>query len=277
MADLIPAIGSFISFGINGTANKNSMNKVGRHKVMVYGYALISIILLAGALAFRLDLSIPQRLLPLYAMEIIIGAGAVIAYYNAMDLGRSSTTFALSQSYVLLVLLAGVLLLGERLSLPQIAGALIILSSAIAISIPKGERLEGGTIFLPITIIGWTAYYSIIKVFVDAMGPYSATVMLETGIFVMVLLFYLIRGRDLSVPDRKGWPSIGVQQVAACFGAVLYSMSVLAIGAGLTAAIGSGSLIVNSIASYFWLKEKLDMRTYLAIAAMVVGLILIAI
>jgi len=276
MADLIPAIGSFISFGINGTANKNSMNTVGRHKAIVYGYAIISIILLAGALIFRLDLSIPQRLLPLYALDIGIGAGAVIAYYKAMDLGRASTTLALSQSYVLLVLLAGVLLLGERLSLPQIAGALIILSAAIAISIPRGGRLEGGTIFLPITIIGWTAYYSIIKVFVDAMGPYSSTVMLETGIFVVVSLFYLVRGKDLSLPDRKGWPSIGVQQVAACFGAVLYSMSVLAIGAGLTAAIGSGSLIVNSIASYFWLKEKLDTRSYLAIVAMVVGLVLIA-
>src|SRR5208283_4484761 len=100
--------------------------------------------------------------------------------------------------------------------------------------------------------------------------------MLETGIFVVVSLFYLVRGKDLSLPDRKGWPSIGVQQVAACFGAVLYSMSVLAIGAGLTAAIGSGSLIVNSIASYFWLKEKLDTRSYLAIVAMVVGLVLIA-
>jgi drug/metabolite transporter (DMT)-like permease len=277
MADLIPAIASFLSFGINGTANKDSMNKVGRHKTIVYGYALISAILLAGALIFRLDLAIPQRLLPLYLLDIIIGAGAVIAYYKAMDLGRSSTTLALSQSYVLLVLLAGVLLLGEKLSLPQVAGSLIILFSAIAISIPKDGRLEGGTIFLPVTIIGWTAYYSIIKIFVDSLGPYSATVVLESGIFVIVSLFYFVRGKDLSLPERIGWPSIGVQQVTACLGSVFYSMSVLVIGAGLTSAIGSGSLIVNSIASYLWLKEKLDARTYLAIVAMVVGLILIAI
>jgi drug/metabolite transporter (DMT)-like permease len=276
LADLIPAIGSFLSFGVNCTATKNSMNKVGRHKAIVYGYAVISLILLAGALAFRLNLIIPQRLLPLYLLEIIIGAGAVIAYYKAMDLGRASSTLALSQSYVLLVLLAGVLLLGESLSLPQIAGALIILSAAIAISIPKGGRLEGGTVFLPITIAGWATYYSLIKVFVDAMGPYSATVVLESGIFVMVSLFYLARGKDLSLPERIGWPSIGVQQVSACLGAVLYSLSVLSIGAGLTAAIGSGSLIINSVASYFWLKEKMDMRTYLAIAAMVVGLMLIS-
>jgi transporter family protein len=276
MTDLIPAIGSFLSFGINGAANKNSMNMVGRHKAIVYGYAIISVILLAGALVFRLDLNIPQRLLPLYLLEIVIGAGAVIAYYKAMDLGRASSTLALSQSYVLLVLLAGVLLLGETLSMLQIAGSLIILFAAMAISIPEGRRLEGGTVFLPITIVGWAAYYSIIKVFVDAMGPYSATVVLESGIFVMVALFYLARRKDLSLPDRKGWPSIGVQQATACLGAVLYSVSVLGIGAGLTAAIGSGSLIVNSVASYFWLREKLDARTYIAIAAMVIGLVLIA-
>ncbi len=276
MTDILPAIGSFLSFGINGTANKNSMNKVGRHKAIVYGYAIISIILLAGAFVFRLDLSIPRQLLPLYLLEIVIGAGAVIAYYKAMDLGRAASTLALSQSYVLLVLLAGVLLLGEKLSLLQIAGSLIILSSAIAISVSKAGRLEGGTIILPITIVGWAAYYSIIKIFVDAMGPYSATVVLESGIFVMVALFYFARGKDLSFPDRKGWPSIGVQQVTACIGAVLYSLSVLEIGAGLTAAIGSGSLIINSVASYFWLGEKLETHTYIAIVAMVVGLVLIA-
>jgi drug/metabolite transporter (DMT)-like permease len=277
MTDLVPAIGSFLSFGLNATATKNSINKVGRQKAIVYNYALLAITLLAGAFVFRLDLTMPQQLLPLYLLEIAIGAGAVIAYYKAMDLGRTGSILALSQAYVLLVLLAGVVLLGERLSAAQVLGSLVILSAALAISMPKDGRLEGGTAFLPITIAGWAAFYSIIKVFVEAMGPYSATVALESGIFVIVALFYLAQGKDLSLPDRKAWPSLGVQLATSCLGAVFYSLSVLTIGAGLTAATGSGILIVSSIASYFWLREKLETRTYLAIAAMVIGLVLIAV
>lgn len=276
MTDLIPAIGSTICFGLNGAATKNAIDEAGRHKAIAYGYAIRAAILLAGCVLFRVVPAIPIQLLPVYFLEIAIGAGGVIAFYKAMELGRSGTMLALSQSYALLVLLAGVLFLGENPSPVQIAGSLIILFSAIIIGAARGGRLENGTAYLLITVMAWGVYYTAIKVFVDAMGPLGATVALECGIFVLVSMFYIIRGKDLSLPTESGLKSIGVEEIIATSGSLLYSFSVLAIGAGLTAAIGSGALLVNSVASYFWLKEELDARTYLGIAAMVVGLILIA-
>jgi drug/metabolite transporter (DMT)-like permease len=58
-------------------------------------------------------------------------------------------------------------------------------------------------------------------------------------------------------------------------GSLLYSLSVSLVGAALTAAISAASPIVNAVASYLLLKERLEPHKYAAIALMVAGLAMI--
>jgi drug/metabolite transporter (DMT)-like permease len=82
-----------------------------------------------------------------------------------------------------------------------------------------------------------------------------------------------LRKNDISPPaDLKFAATAGG---LIFFASVLYSYSVGAIGAALTSAINAGVPIVNSVASYFLLGEKLDAHKYAAIALMVLGLVAI--
>ena len=105
------------------------------------------------------------------------------------------------------------------------------------------------------------------------LGAFEATVVLETGVALAVVMSQVIRKKDISPPADIKYAATSGGLIF--FGSVLYSYSVGAIGAALTSAINAGVPIVNSVASYFLLGEKLDAHKYAAIVLMVLGLIAI--
>jgi hypothetical protein len=64
---------------------ERSIRKAGCDRTTAYGYTALAALLLATGAVFRLEMGIPQQLLPVYLLEIIMGASIIIAFYKTME------------------------------------------------------------------------------------------------------------------------------------------------------------------------------------------------
>ena len=277
MLEFLASIGSVTCFGTVNPLAKRAIGEMGRHKAIVYSYFAMVILFIIGSFIVLPIFAFPQELIFEYIIVVTAGAVGVIAAFKALDYGQSSVVAPINKVYVLLVLIMSMVFLGEKLSVGQIGGSVMIVTSAIVLSIGDGGSLkpEKWMAYLGISILCRAYYYTFIKTFIEAMGPYAATVMLEFGIVLFVVLFHSIRGRDLSPPPMKKalFPALSGSMIF--FGSLLYSVSVGMIGAALTAAVSAGAPIINAVTSYIILKEKLSFQKYLAIVLMAIGLVAI--
>ena len=92
---------------------------------------------------------------------------------------------------------------------------------------------------------------------------------------MFLLLYYIAKRSRLSLPSAEHSPYVLAHGSLLFIGILLYNYSISIIGAALTASVVAAAPIINSLASYFLLGEKLDNHKYLAIALMVLGLILL--
>jgi drug/metabolite transporter (DMT)-like permease len=276
MLEFLPSLGSLLSYGSVSAFSKKAIGIVGRHKAIAYAYAALVTLLLIGAIALGMEFRFPAELIPAYVAQIALGGLGAIAIYKALDYGKATLTNPISKTYVLLVLATSVIFLGEELTPGQIGGSVLIVASAFVLTKGSGEwKSNRWLIFIGMAIICRTYYYTFIKAFVLELGPYMATLSLELGVAAFVVAFHLLRGRDLSPPpaDKAWFPLAAGTLIFA--GSLLYSLSVSLVGAALTAAISAASPIVNAVASYLLLKERLEPHKYAAIALMVAGLAMI--
>lgn len=280
---------SLFSLGINTSVAKKAIHTASRYQAIVYMYIVLSALLVLAGLAswvlglvgVRLpvsgsQLSVPGEILPILIFNIIIGALAIISRYKAIELGKASIISPLGKTYVLLVILIGILFFGESISLSKGVGALLILAAAGIISF-QGKRLsdlsiESGVPFIALSVIGWGIYYSLLKPIVAALGPFQATLFLEIGITAFVLLYAIIRKKNTSLPNKGASRFIVASAFLVFIGSMMYNFSVAAIGVVLTAIILSATPAVNLIASRVLLGEKLSVVKYAAILLLVLGL-----
>ena len=277
MLEFLAALGSVFSFGSSGVMAKQAIQTVGRFKAISYFYITEVALLLIVALLLGITIQLPQDLIIPYIAQAAIGAFGVIAYFKALEQGKASILAPIGRVHVLLVVIAGVFLFGEALSALQMGGSLLIIASALVIALfgKDGMKSEKGVGYMVFAILGWGYYFTFLKIFVDALGPFLATLVTESGVAFIVIGYYLIRRRDLSPPSLKeGKFAIG-NGVLVFFGALLYNFSIEKIGIALTASVVAGAPIVTAIFSYVFLREKLDPHKYAAIALLVIGLIMI--
>ncbi|MFN7991161.1 MAG: DMT family transporter [Candidatus Micrarchaeia archaeon] len=278
MPDLLPAIGSLVFFGASSALTKHAVNKAGRHKAIVYGYIVTVILLWAGSSAFGGLPLMPAGLICQYIVQVVIGTVAVIAFFKAIEHGSSSIMAVLGESYVIIVLAAGIMIYGEQIGILGLAGASIVIAASTLVSIGEGSgsAVEPGVGYMALAVICWGYYYTYIKVFVSALGAYGASLLLETGIMALVVAYYLVRRKDLSVPERSSYLPIVLRGGVVFAATLCYSFSVDALGAGLTSAVGAGGPIVTAVLAYFMFGERLGIRKYAGITLLVIGLVLIA-
>jgi len=278
MLEFLPAIGSLLAYGSMGTASKSAINNMGRHRAVAYSYAVLVCLLAIGAIIIGSAVSFPQELLGAFALQIVIGALGSISEYKALHHGKASVIVPVGRISSVLVLAASIAFLSETPGVFQITGALMIVCAALVVARDEGgkARVEPWMPYLALSILCRAYYYTSIKDFVSALGPFQASLFLECGIAAFIISFHLLRGKDLSLPKPAGLAAPAIAAGCLLFiGSLLYSYSVGSIGAGMTSAIYAGTPIVNTALAYFVLGEKLDRMKYAAIALMVLGLLMI--
>lgn len=276
MIEFLFAIITAICWATADAISKKAINESGLFRSLAYSYLLIVILLFSGALILGEKIYFPAELLPRYLVQVAVGAIAVIALFKALEEGKASIVAPLTKFYVLLVLAISIVFFSEKITVLQIIGSALIVISATILGFKdiKKMKLEAGVLYLIITVFGWAYFYSFLKIFVDALGFYLATVLVETGVAVAVIFYFVLGKKDLKL-DFKNSGSIAIRAIALFAGALFYNYSIAQIGIGLTASIVAASPLATAVIAYFILKEKLEVYKYLAIILTVMGLVLI--
>ena len=202
MLDFIPSILSTICYGSTSPTSKKAIGIIGRHKAIVYAYFTMMLLLFTGAIVLGISINFPASLFPGYLLQITMGGLGVIASYKALYYGKSSIISPMSKIFVILVIATSIVFLGEELSIAQIAGSVLIVAAAVLLAMDNRGRFkpEKWMLYLGISIICRTYYYTFIKTFVTEMGPYPATMMLELGVVSFVVLFHAVRIKSKKRP-----------------------------------------------------------------------------
>ncbi len=277
MFGILLAIGAAITAGITDPMIKKTIKVNGRYKALVYNFVFLCLFLFLGAILLNIKLVFPSELLPAFIAETVIGAMGIIVYFKALESGRVSVLGPLSAVYVLIVVILGIIIFGEHLSALQILGGILVILAGITLGIEDLSKfkLEKGALYILIVIFSWGYYYGFLKLFVSTIGPYMTTLTLETSLMFVIIVYYLFKKKDISLPSIEGMKSIGLRSFIVFVSALLYSYSVGEIGAALTSIITAASPLISVPASFLILKEKLTVYKYAAVVLIVIGLLMV--
>lgn len=275
--EFLPVLIALLAFGSCGVIIKKSIDKIDHGPTLTISYLTVSFFLICGAFLTGMNFTFSIDLLLIYLLEIIIGAVAIIALTKALGSGKASIISPAGKLSNLLVLFAGIIFFNEIISVPQVFGILLIISAIIILLLNNKLEFhyEKWMFYLGIAIISYAFYFTCIKLLIEPLGFYQATLLIEVGIAILVMGYYLFIGKKLFPKSYKNTGYAFLFGLCILVGATSYSLSVSLIGVGLTASIAAGTPIVAAISAFFLLNEKLNFHKYIAIAFVVLGLIVV--
>ena len=200
--EFLPVLVVLLSFGSTGVVIKKSIKKIGHGPTLTISYTTVSFFLICEAFLTRMNLTFSTDLLFIYFLEIIIGATGIIYLTKALGIGKASVISTIGKLANVIVLFAGIIFFGEVVSYNQLFGIALIIS-AIGILILNNElkfKYEKWMLYIGISILSYAFYFTNIKLLIQPLGFYQATLFLETGMAVLVMVYYLFNGKKL-LPD----------------------------------------------------------------------------
>jgi len=271
MLGFLYAFASLLSFSLGKVLTKKPVDAFGEWTLLVWRYASSIIILLAIAL-FAGKIALSPSLYSWYALTVAIGATAIIAFFKSLKTGVASNS-AVSSAFLLISIPLATILYGETLSQMQWLGAIAIVLGVSGLALLRNK--SGLNAWSFIALVGWGAYFTLIKPIIQDSGTIGATFLLELGVGTLVIAYALVKRKKISMRTAAIKPMIVVGAFGV-IGGLTYSAAIAEVGAALAAAISGGAPVVVAVLSFFMLREKLEKTNYAAIALVTLGLVALA-
>jgi drug/metabolite transporter (DMT)-like permease len=240
--------------------------------------ALILIILFTrGGLIF--DIDVYGFTLLLAATMIGIGLGDTV-FFKSIDAIGVSRGVAISSVYPLIVLLTSACIVGEPVTLTDIAGGLSIVSATVIVALSEEESAVGSNRYLSGVALSlasallWSIAITLVSIGVRSVDPLigNAYRFLILAIATLPLCRRsLAKLRDISL---LLWGSLsGLTGLA--LGTTIYLESIRLIGAGKATVITGVQPIISAVIASLSLRERLSVKIWLAVILASIGIILL--
>jgi drug/metabolite transporter (DMT)-like permease len=254
------------------------MEKLNPYNALNIRYFFVFLWVILTALIFT-EIKFPSlELIPYLLFTCMVGSAAIIFFFKSMNAGTVSLSSGIAKNYFLVTIAISVAFFHETLSFNQIIAVLLILCSLFLLSFDRKEKelkLGKGVFFALLTVLGWGAYFALIKPIVLELNPFNAALFLESIIFLMILIYSILTRKELKLNEKKCNAFAFFASILLVIGSIAYNFSITLIGASLTAIIVAPTPILASSLARIFLKEKLSTAKYAAIIVSVTGLILI--
>jgi len=278
MFQVLYALISLFVWGSEGIFDKKALNKLNIYNALVLRYSAVFFLVIFAAIIFT-EIKFPSiQLIPYFLFTCFIGSTAIIFFFKAMNQAGVSLATAIAKNYFLITIIISMIFFQETLSWNQWIAVLLILSAIFLLAFDKKEKnfgLSKGVVFALLTVVGWGAYFALIKPIVLELNPFNASLFLESTIFFMILIYALATKKELKLNEKKSNLLLIVSAVLLVIGSIAYNYSISLIGASLTAILVAPTPIITSTLARIFLKEKLSKTKYIAILVSVIGLTLL--
>ena len=271
-----------VSIGIADAFSKYAVMRLKTGRLMV----ISGIIQLALNFAFFLTMkgSFPAGIILLkLSLVQIVSTLAYLLYIIALLHGNVSILTAILSASSIFSVVLGIIVLGEKISVPQAIGVLLIIAGSIGISFDgktaeedKKKRILWLTLTIAATIL-WGVWAFLSKVVLSEVKPY------ELSFFNSLLSFILLTPYFISAVRKEkdaivNFKSVSVAVLFASLvasGLMLFYYSATKIPISLASPIFCTSPLVTAIMSAFMFKERLQIHQYISLFVIILSMFLL--
>ncbi|MGI6254459.1 MAG: EamA family transporter [Acutalibacter sp.] len=206
-----------------------------------------------------------------------------ICYFKALQLGDVNKVAPIDKSSLLLTMILGVLLLGERLSWGKV-GCMALIAAGTYLMIEKKRnvptpRTTGkGWLFYAILSAVFAALTTILgKLGVEGIDSNLGTALRTVVVLIMAWAIVLAEGKqkDISRIDGRSWVFLVFSGVATGLSWLCYYRALQTGDASLVAPIDKLSLLFTVAFSGIFLKERLSAKSGVGLVLLTAGTLLL--
>ncbi len=289
MADVwLPlALIAIVLYGSSQVAQKVSLRSVSAPKVAFLSIALavpISVVCLAPYIWSGELLRIDAVTLGLGLLAAAFGQFGYYTYLEAAERGPISVVGSVTAAYPIMVIAFALAVIGERPSVAQLLGVLIVTCAVVALSYSNNSTAHAHAAptrkyfaICIVTVLLWGLWAIFTKLALGEMDP-----LLFLGLYAIVIvpatfIYYAFRGLKL----REVVPSWSVPLMIAIMsseiGNIAFFCEINSVNQGPASIVFpliASSPVIVVLLAYGFLKEKLSRMEWLLIVLVVVGILM---
>jgi bacterial/archaeal transporter family protein len=277
------AIISMVVYGVSDILLAKSSRKTGEYPTIFWRSILLSLMLLAVALAVEGTALVPLKHLPILLLLGVIGVASYYTYSKALKVGFVSVVSPFAHSAVIITVILSFIFLGERMSLLQSVAVGLIIIGMVFISIDFKEirkmrvrQMTKGMGYAMLTFIGWGAFSFILRLAIDRVGPYLAAFYME-AIGAAVLLLVLPFSSGVKVIGKNSLCIIFFLAATVVIADIASNVAITQVMLSIVAPIMYSASLVGIILATIFLKERLTLTQKLAAGSIILGIILVSV
>lgn len=274
-------------WGISKVIIRPAISRIGPFYSLFYEQFFVILSLAMPLLFYVKPYVPPQGIMLRIAVAVVVGTIPIYFFFRAMDIGKMSLVTPIANSSSIITILLSYLFYKEILTSKQVFAVVLLITGVILISFRYSEirklrfsrKLISGAEFALITMVGWGFYFSLIKPIVVELGPMLSVLYLEGGIFTILLAIFIISciKNGAVVKPGRSLPYVFFGGFTTALGALFFNMAIRNSAVSLIYPLANSSLLVTVIASYIFLKERIEFNQKIAIFLVSIGIILVSV
>ncbi|KAA0261168.1 MAG: DMT family transporter [Chloroflexi bacterium] len=240
---------------------------------------LASMYLLAIFISPSMD--IPSVVIFLFPVAALLYSAGYLFFFKGFEVGNMSIVAATMNLWAVFTMLFAFTFMGQRLTVTQTVGVLMILTGVTLASLNWSEiqqrkfQLSTGVREAIAGAFFFGIYWNVSETIVEQVGWLVSTALIKLGIVVFMLLFFAISKRGMGLAGTAG------KTISAIFVmGVIEAGSVAVVNYGLTIGdailitpIASALSIVTILLAIIFLKERITKTQGIGVATAVVGIV----
>jgi transporter family protein len=279
---LLSGLGGMFGWGIYDFLAGVYAKNIGPFKTFFWSQlaGLVFAVLLMGLYSLTLD--IPAVIIVYIGAAVLCYAAGYLLFMRGFEIGNISIVAAIMNLWAVFTMLIAFVFMGQRLTVLQSAGVLMIISGATLAALNRGDLRDAGlglSAGVKETVLGaffFGVFWNISEVVTESIGWLPTTLFVKVGIILLLLVLSVLMKREIilsnTTPQTK-WMLLLMGILEA--GAVAVVNFGLSVGdAILITPIASALSVVTITMAVVFLREKITKLQGLGIITAVSGIIL---
>jgi bacterial/archaeal transporter family protein len=268
---IIYALLAMLGLGLSNSFAKKPASLIGSEKTAFYSRIISFSILFVASIFLIKNFSFTLNDFLLACLISLYGYIPLLFFYLALNKGRAGIVTPISGTSIIVASFLSILFYNESFSSIKIISILIIVIGIFFLTFnSKGNEPKESIIFALFAALFWGILSFLMKIPAVALGGLISAMMLEGGVLIGSLVHQKFKIKKLEINIRKNILFIGL---FVSLGS-LFAMKAISIQeVSIVAPIIGAYPIITVIHSHFFLKEKLNLKEWIMILIIIIGII----
>jgi transporter family protein len=284
MLSVLSGIGGMLAWGIYDFLGGVFSKQIGALKSFFWSQLAGAMSVLLLAIVSSASLQIPISVIILFPIAAILYSAGYLFYFKGLEIGNISIVSATMNLWAVFTMLFAFIFMGQRLSLIETLGVLMILAGVTLASVNWSDirnqrfQLSSGVKEAVLGAFFFGIFWNISEIISEKAGWLLATLLVKAGIVLFVLIFSWLAKRE------TGWTTAAprTRYVILLMG-IIEAGAVAIVNYGLTIGqailitpIASALSIVTITLAIVFLKDKVTGLQGLGMITAIVGIVVTA-